>query len=515
MEKYRKIIENVNKNGNWFRLGKTFRTSNSLFFLDTGTGKVFKIGSNVYRILECLFKTNDFDNLYKIKMEKEYMEEGLEEICKAIETQNLFSAPILSKENIMGQHFALRENLKNNMSSITLELTERCNLRCKYCVYSEINKDYRTFGEKDMSIETAKKSIDFLMAHSPSDKKVYIGLYGGEPLLRFSLIKEIVNYVKNVYSNREVMYSMTSNMTLMTEEMAKFLVNVQNFSVVVSMDGPKEVYNIQRVFQNGKGAFSAAMNGLDVYMKAKKDSINSDKPIAFSTVITQPYTEEKFKAINEFFLKLKEKYEFMVLVSYVSGTSISEEYEEINQRVENKWEDVEEQRQIYDPLMVWTLDNLETSNFSMNYFRRGALLEIHKRIISDKPIEQYSLNGCCVPGARRLYVTVNGDYLPCERIGTQLPIGNINDGFNISFIQEKYIDDFVEQEIKYCGECWAINLCNNCYMNCFGENEVDFSHRHAMCRNTRKRISESLSIYHEVMTLNPEMLNELNSVVIE
>lgn len=79
MEKYRKIIENVNKNGNWFRLGKTFRTSNALFFLDTGTGKVFKIGSNVYRILECLFKTNDFDNLYKIKMEKEYMEEGLEE----------------------------------------------------------------------------------------------------------------------------------------------------------------------------------------------------------------------------------------------------------------------------------------------------------------------------------------------------------------------------------------------------------------------------------------------------
>ena len=85
----------------------------------------------------------------------------------------------------------------------------------------------------------------------------------------------------------------------------------------------------------------------------------------------------------------------------------------------------------------------------------------------------------------------------------------------LSFIKKKYVDDFVEQEIKYCGECWAINLCNNCYMNCFGENEVDFSHRHAMCRNTRKRISESLSIYHEVMTLNPEMINELNSVTIE
>ena len=105
------------------------------------------------------------------------MEQALEEICKAIETQNLFSAPILSKENITGSHFELSENVNNNMSSITLELTERCNLRCKYCVYSETNSDYRTFGENDMSIETAKKSIDFLMTHSPNDKKVYIGFY--------------------------------------------------------------------------------------------------------------------------------------------------------------------------------------------------------------------------------------------------------------------------------------------------------------------------------------------------
>jgi len=513
MEKYRKIIES--RNGNWFRLGKTFRTSNALFFIDTGTGKVFKIDSDIYRILDCLFKTNDFDNLYKIKMKKENMEQALEEICKAIETQNLFSAPILSKENITGSHFELSENVNNNMSSITLELTERCNLRCKYCVYSETNSDYRTFGENDMSIETAKKSIDFLMTHSPNDKKVYIGFYGGEPLLRFQVIKEIINYVEEVYSNREVMYSMTSNMTLMTEEMAEFLTKVKNFSIVVSMDGPEEVYNMQRVFPNGKGAFLAAMKGLDIYMKAKKDSINSDEPIAFSVVVTQPYTQEKFEVINDFFSKLKEKYNFMVLISYVSETSIPEEYEKINQRIENKWEDIDESDQIYDPLMIWTLNNIEKSTFSMNYFRRGALLEIHKRVISEKPINQYSLNGCCIPGARRLYVTVNGDFLPCERIGTQLPIGNINSGFDISFIKKKYVDDFVEQEIKYCGECWAINLCNNCYMNCFGENEMDFSHRHAMCRNTRKRISESLSIYHEVMTLNPEMINELNSVTIE
>lgn len=52
-------------------------------------------------------------------------------------------------------------------------------------------------------------------------------------------------------------------------------------------------------------------------------------------------------------------------------------------------------------------------------------------------------------------------------------------------------------------------------MNCFGAEGMDFSHRHRMCRNTRKRLSESLSIYHEVMTLHPEIINDLNAVVIE
>ena len=109
------------------------------------------------------------------------------------------------------------------MNSITLELTERCNLRCKYCVYSETNNDYRTFGIKDMTFETAQKAIDFLMEHSSEDKRVFIGLYGGEPLLRFPLVKQVIAYVQKRYSQRDVYYSMTSNMTLMTEEIHSFM----------------------------------------------------------------------------------------------------------------------------------------------------------------------------------------------------------------------------------------------------------------------------------------------------
>lgn len=222
MEEYRKTIEKVKSNGNWFRQGKTFRTSQYFYFLDTGTGKVYKVNENVFRVLDCLFKTNSFDNLYSINMPKKDIKNALEEICSGIDKQNLFSAPLLTFNNIAGQNLALEDNLTKDMNSITLELTERCNLRCKYCVYSETNNDYRTFGIKDMTFETAQKAIDFLMEHSSEDKRVFIGLYGGEPLLRFPLVKQVIAYVQKRYSQRDVYYSMTSNMTLMTEEIANF-----------------------------------------------------------------------------------------------------------------------------------------------------------------------------------------------------------------------------------------------------------------------------------------------------
>lgn len=114
-----------------------------------------------------------------------------------------------------------------------------------------------------------------------------------------------------------------------------------------------------------------------------------------------------------------------------------------------------------------------------------------------------------------MYVTTDGNFLPCERIGTQLPIGNVDDGFDFEHIQKNYIDDFIEQEVKYCGECWAVNLCSNCYMDCFGDNHIDFSYRHKLCRNTRSRISESLSIYHEIMDRYPEIIYDLNDIQLE
>lgn len=519
MKKQRETIDSIQAEyGNLFRLGTTFRTRDKFYFLDSGTGKVFLVDENLFRVLDCLFKTNNFDNLYKIGLASTDLNNALDELCDAISEQHLFSAPILTKDNISGTHFDLARLLSDELTSLTLELTEQCNLRCKYCLYGETNDDYRSFGDGEMTFDTAKKAVDFLMRRSPINKKIYIGFYGGEPLIKFPLIKEVVQYVCDLYSERDVGYSMTSNMTLMDEEKASFFAGLDDMSVVVSMDGPQDIHDLNRVFIDGTGSFNAALKGLETYLNAKKAAgTKSDIPILVSAVVDTPYTEEKFNSMDEFFRKLQDQYSvaFRILLSYVSGTGQSEKYVEINDRPENQWNHDIYFQQKYDPLIHWSFNHLKEENFAYDNFRRGALLEIHKRIISDFPISTYGLNGCCVPGSRRLYVTTKGDFLPCERIGTQTPIGNVNDGFDLAKIKQHYIEDYVEEEIKFCGECWAVNICNNCYMDCFGNGHIDFSYRHKLCRQTRARISESLSIYHEVMENRPELIMALNDIVIE
>ena len=88
----------------------------------------------------------------------------------------------------------------------------------------------------------------------------------------------------------------------------------------------------------------------------------------------------------------------------------------------------------YDPLDDW--DNhyrdehaeREKSLFSDSVIDKGLSI-IHQRLLSDKPVKNYGMNGCCVPGERRIYVTVSGEFLLCEKVGNIPIIGNVNEGF--------------------------------------------------------------------------------------
>ena len=126
---------------------------------------------------------------------------------------------------------------------IELFLTEDCTLRCDYCFVNDKNH------HKRMSWETAKKAVDFLFEQSPPQSEVEIAFFGGEPLMEFPLVKRIAEYARDQAreDGKVVTFSLTTNGTIMTEEIARFG-RAYGFNLMLSIDGTKQAHDLHRVY---------------------------------------------------------------------------------------------------------------------------------------------------------------------------------------------------------------------------------------------------------------------------
>lgn len=132
---------------------------------------------------------------------------------------------------------------------LTLQVTQQCNLRCEYCAYSGMYEN-RVHTNKKMDFEMAKKAIDFFIEHSRESKDIIVGFYGGEPLLMFPLIKQCVEYIESIVEGKKISYAMTTNGTLLNDEVADFLAE-HEVILSISLDGSKEEHNLHRKFASG------------------------------------------------------------------------------------------------------------------------------------------------------------------------------------------------------------------------------------------------------------------------
>lgn len=131
----------------------------------------------------------------------------------------------------------------------TLCITRKCNLRCRYC--------YIEKKESVMPVETALRVVEFIFNNTPSEEKIDIGFFGGEPLLEFELIKIITQSIQThpLFTKRSVTFTVVSNGTIFSDEIADFLIK-QGFMFGISCDGPVEVQDRFRYFPGGEGSSS-------------------------------------------------------------------------------------------------------------------------------------------------------------------------------------------------------------------------------------------------------------------
>ncbi|MEK4349213.1 radical SAM protein [Paenibacillus sp. FSL R5-0475] len=512
--KFKELFVNLKKEFRFSRLGKPFRTSNCNYFLDSGTGKVFMLNENTYRVLECLWNTDEFERLFELEMSSEELLNGLKEVEEAVKSENILQLPPVEKMYLFdGKVFYDKDAPNVQTEQITFEMTERCNLRCKYCIYHEGEAGFRSFGSRDIDLDTCKKAIDMLS--KSTKEEVYVTFYGGEPLLRFDIMRDTIEYSKVKLHNKKVFYNMTTNATLMTEEIANYWTSLENHSTLVSLDGPEWMHDKNRVYCNGKGSFKSVIRGLKKLVEA--EGTNAAAKISYNIVITDARMETLEK-IQHFFRNSEH---------IPAGSSISTSY--LNtppEKLSYLGVGTEEDRQLceslmkrFDPLTKWSVDKLNSdasdiddkSLISKDSYDK-ALSKVHNRMRRSEPIEAFAMNGCCIPGGRRLYITVNGDLAICEKMGPSPFIGTVHEGIDYEKINKHYIADFMNEATKYCNDCWAVNTCSLCYLQCFDSDGIDMSYRQELCVINRVHTEQSLVLYHEMLEKNPESLAYLNEI---
>jgi len=186
---------------------------------------------------------------------------------------------------------------KKNLMQIALNVTHACNLKCDYCY-----GDGGPYGgpSENMTRETAKQAVDFLLKMNGDDKNFRITFFGGEPLINFELVKEVVTYARKEAAarNKTLHMGMTTNGVLLSDEISDFLIK-ENIEVTISMDGPKEIHNKGRKLKSRKPKNSFDVIFPNVVRHLEKAKSTGHR-CSFRATLTRPGLIDIYEVIDFF-----------------------------------------------------------------------------------------------------------------------------------------------------------------------------------------------------------------------
>ncbi len=353
---------------------------------------------------------------------------------------------------------------KFNIGSIILFIVQECNLRCTYCYGEE--GEYNNKGK--MPLKIAKDAINYLFEHSEDKKNISVTFFGGEPLLDFSMIKEVVYYAKELEKNfnKKISFSITTNGTLITDEIEQFLKD-HKFSVRISIDGEKEVHDANRFYPNKTGSYQEIINNTEnlrnTYKVSGRATITS-KGLNIIRTFNHLY-KLKFNKINmspciemlndEDYDLLIENYKIMIN-DFIEALS-RKEYEKIKK-------------------MSFILTLLDTIHHGGSQLKN------------------------CGAGNNMLAVDIHGNLYPCQRfvINQNYIVGDIYEGLN-KIKYNDIISDMLLENNPTCKECWAKNICGGgCpHENLVMTNSIKIPY-YNYCKLMRTLIEELIYIYMQL-----------------
>ncbi len=483
-----------------------FQTKDNHYIYDTYSNEILQVAKVTWDIIDDYLqdpqnKTEIFDKHIK---KNNYTREEIIEAIKDIEEgrNNDYLHPCnIKKMQFYDTNEQMIEDIKHKIPQLTLEVTQNCNFRCKYCVYSGNYHILRTHNDQNMNWKTAINAIEIFMQHNSKADHKNISFYGGEPLLNFNLIKKVINYVNKKYPNEDIYYNLTTNGSFFNNENIEFFINYK-FHILLSLDGPKHIHDKYRVDINGNGTFEKIMNSLQKIIK--KDKQYYDKYINFNCILI-PNTN--FSDVVSFFSnnKLFEK-KYNIAIANIDSfqTSFFDKYGYYSKE-QNNW-----LNKIYYEAAI--NNSLENKLF-IRKIRERNMLSILNRYTYNLSYRIYP-NGCCIPLLKKMYVDVDGNIHTCERVPLYNPLGNANsNGIDYDLIV-KFVEEYTKNSIKECKYCWLLRMCPGCYKYFMKNNKWYDTGRKEICENFRAGIINDLILYSSIIEKNHNAFNFMKDISI-
>lgn len=436
--------------------------------LDVNSGAIHIVDDVVYDVLEVYekYKKDEIVDILKNRYDEKTLLEAIDEIEKLIEDKMLYTEDIY-------KDMVSDKNEESFIKALCLNIAHDCNLRCKYCFASEGKYN----GKRElMESETGKRAIDFVIENSGPRHNIEIDLFGGEPLMNFDAVKEIVKYARSREKecNKNIRFTITTNATLLNDEIMKFIDDEMG-NVVLSIDGRKEVNDKIRVRYDGSGSYDAIMPKIKKMVEMRQDgkqyyvrgTFTRENLDFYNDVIAM--ADEGFKEISIEPVVLPKEHVLSLQREHLD--TIFEQYDKLTEEIIKR--------------------EKEGRGFKFYHFNID---------VNGGPCVYKRISGC---GAGHEYVAVTpeGDIYPCHQF-----VGN--EKFKMGNVYEKGLNKEITNDFKNgniytkpkCMDCWARFYCSGgCQANNYNFNGDIHEPYLLGCEMMKKRIECAIALKIKLM----------------
>ena len=426
--------------------------------LDVNSGSVHVVDDVTYDVLSLLDQGKQEEEIQEALKDRYPVQEIHD---AAQECQELKEAEMLFTDDVYEGAIEMFAERPTVVKALCLHIAHDCNLACRYCFAEE--GEYH--GRRAlMSLEVGKKALDFLIANSGSRRNLEVDFFGGEPLMNWQVVKDLVAYGREQEKihDKHFRFTITTNGVLLNDEVQEF-VNKEMDNVVLSLDGRKDVNDRMRPFRNGKGSYDLIVPKFQKLAKSR----NQERYYVRGT-----FTRDNLDFSNDILHFADLGFKQMSIEPVVGEESDPYAIRE---------EDIPVINEEYDKLAKIMIER-EKEGKGFNFF--------HFMIDLDGgPCVAKRLSGCG-SGTEYLAVTPWGDLYPCHQFVGQVEflMGNVDEGI----VRPEIADDFRSCNVyskDKCRDCFAKFYCSGgCMANSYNFHGTIHDTYDIGCEMQRKRV---------------------------